>query len=87
MKKLLFWFLFLFVGVPAFALFARYIPKSDYPWVGGIMLIGLPAGVILYLGLKGWLPDLSASAKQYDLDKARRKGYQQGRNEAMRRNW
>ncbi len=85
MKKLLFWFLFLFVGIPAFALLLPYVPKADYAWMGGIIFIGLPFALFVYLGIKGWLPDLRASAKQYDLDKARHEGYQQGRNEAMRR--
>jgi len=80
MKKLLFWVLFLFVGIPAFALLAPLIPKSDYVWVGGLM-IGL--AFVFWLSISKHIGVLPVN--HIRLDKARHEGYQQGRNEAMRR--
>ncbi len=47
MKKLPFLALFLFVGIPAFALLAPMIPKSDYVWIG-VLLIGFWFWVWVY---------------------------------------
>ncbi len=77
MKKVLFWFLFLFVGIPAFALIVRYIPKADYVWMmGGIL--GALAILVGWLASVGKLPTSSAAARYYDLEKARHEGYQAG---------
>ncbi len=89
MKKFLFWFLLLFVGLPVFAALLAVLPKSDQTWLGSIFLLGGGVLAFFYLGAKGAFRDefRANRSNRYALDKARHEGYQQGRNEAMRRNW